>query len=404
MNRSVRAIERFFQQRYDKDAIFLPSGRLALYLVFREWLRPGDRLLLSPVNDDVVLFTALAAGLVPVIAPLDPRTGNLDVGAVDEATWKSVAAVMTTNLYGIPDRIDRLGSVCQRYGVLLIEDACQALDTRVGKRLVGSFSSVAVFSLSKHVEGVGGVLAFSDTQRRTSLSDRAKQEIMRPSFPSALRAALKSSLRQIADRTKTLQRFRTLRRQFVLEKPIRDGHRMSYSGDEVREAQRQGLALANFDKWLGTDNPDYRTACFGWKIVSTVHQLERFDDNRRLRLEGCRTLLKLGLTPPDMQIPPDSALFRVPLFVRNRERMRHQLLASKNMRAGISVGLDYIYDPPLDTYISSELAPKLPSPAGSALWSQNVLPVNPLHADYFLRLLYDISPLEPVVPSRERVA
>ena len=66
MSDEVRAIEEFFARRYGPQALYLPSGRLALYLALREWLRLGDRVLMSPVNDDVVFFTVLAAGLVPV--------------------------------------------------------------------------------------------------------------------------------------------------------------------------------------------------------------------------------------------------------------------------------------------------------------------------------------------------
>ena len=137
MRHSAEGIERFFAQRYGREAVYLPSGRLALYLAFKEYLKPGDRLLMSPVDDDVVFFTVLAAGLLPVLGPLDPRTGNLDPEGVDEATWKTLSAVMTTNLYGITDRMDRWVESCQRHQVLLIEDACQALDSRLGNRRVG---------------------------------------------------------------------------------------------------------------------------------------------------------------------------------------------------------------------------------------------------------------------------
>src|SRR5207248_6047829 len=72
MTAEARAIEDFFRRRYGREALYLPSGRVALYLAFREWLRPGDRVLMSPINDDVVFFVVLAAGLVPVLGPVDP--------------------------------------------------------------------------------------------------------------------------------------------------------------------------------------------------------------------------------------------------------------------------------------------------------------------------------------------
>jgi hypothetical protein len=79
----------------------VPSGRVARYLAFRTWLSPGDRMLMSPLNDDVVFFTALAAGLRSVMAPV-------------------------------------------------------SLATEVESRPIGSFGDAAAFSMSKHVAGAGG--------------------------------------------------------------------------------------------------------------------------------------------------------------------------------------------------------------------------------------------------------
>src|SRR5207248_9705246 len=104
------------RRRYGGDALVLPSGRLALYIAFRESLAPGDRILMSPVNDDVVFFTVLAAGLVPVLGPIDPDPGNLDPKALDDATRSRLRAVLTTSLCGIPDAMEALGDRCRRPG------------------------------------------------------------------------------------------------------------------------------------------------------------------------------------------------------------------------------------------------------------------------------------------------
>src|SRR5205814_7675271 len=80
MGDEARVIEEFFLRRYGRHALYLPSGRLALYLAFRQWLRPGDRVLMSPLTDDVVFFTVLAAELVPVLGPVDPRSEERRVG------------------------------------------------------------------------------------------------------------------------------------------------------------------------------------------------------------------------------------------------------------------------------------------------------------------------------------
>lgn len=386
MIRAAQKIEDFFRHRYGKEAMFLPSGRLGLYLVFREWLRPGQRLLMSPANDDVVFFTVLAAGLIPVVGPLDPRTGNLDPASVSEATWRSVSAVMTTNLYGIPDQMQQLAEICRRQDILLIEDACQALDSHFGGQRIGEFSSVAVFSLSKHIGGVGGVLAFSDAERRSSLLSRSQTETLHRSLPVILDDTVRPILRSLATTTGTLGALRRVKHRFFRPKRERPLHRMEYVLEQVLEASQAGFGLERFDRWVGIDNANYRTAPPIRAVASTLQQLENFDENRRTRIDGARRLLALGLTPPDLPVPEDSALFRVPLFVRDREEVL-QRFAERHF------SLDYIYDPPLDVYASQQLAEKIPSPVEAERWSRDVLPVDPMHADRFLYLLKELPAL-----------
>jgi len=391
MTRAAQKIEDFFRNRYGKDAMFLPSGRLGLYLAFREWMRPGQRLLMSPVNDDVVFFTVLAAGLIPVLGPLDPRTGNLAPDSVSEAVWRSVSAVMTTNLYGIPDHMQCLAEICRRRDIMLIEDACQALDSHFAGQRIGEFSSVAVFSLSKHIEGVGGVLAFSEAERRPSLLSRAQTETLHRSLPAILEDAIRPVFRSLAKTTGSLGALRRVKHRFFPLRRERPHHRMDYTLEQVLEASQAGAGLERFDRWVGIDNANYRTMPPDRAVASTLEQLEHFDENRQRRIEGAGRLLALGLTPPDVPIAEDSALFRVPLFVRDREEvLRH--FAERHF------SLDYIYEPPLDVYAAPQLAGKIPSPVEVEHWSRNVLPVDPLHASRFLELLKELPEIVSGLP------
>ena len=380
MTDPVHGIEEFFRRRYDREALYVPSGRLALYLTFREWLRPGDRILVSPINDDVVFFTVLAAGLVPVLGPLDRATGNLDPSAVDDVTWSGLKAVMTTNLYGVPDRMDLLDERCRRHGVLLIEDACQALDSRFGDHRIGQISPVAAFSLTKHVDGVGGVLCFSEGNRRLSLARRAESEIHRRSVTRRARDGVRLLFRDAADRTRARRRLSALRHRIHPAEPERQGHRMPYDLAQVLRARDEGGGLDQFNRWVRVDNPNYRTEPLSREISRTLAQLTCFEDNRRRRLEGARQLLSLGFTPSSLRGVADTALFRVPLFVRQRDQVLGHF-------AGRGLHLDYVYDPPLDLYAAPALAERIPSSAPALAWSRDVLPVDPLRADQFLSIM-----------------
>jgi hypothetical protein len=57
--------------------------------------------------------------------------------------------------------------------------------------------------------------------------------------------------------------------------------------------------------------------------------------------------------------------------------------------------VEYIYDPPLDIYVPLQLAGRIPSPSETIHWSRDVLPIDPLQADDFLKLLNESPPLIP---------
>lgn len=62
--------------RPGRECLYVPSCRLGLYVALRHWCEPGGKILMSPVNDDVILFVVLAAGLRPVQTPLSAADGS----------------------------------------------------------------------------------------------------------------------------------------------------------------------------------------------------------------------------------------------------------------------------------------------------------------------------------------
>lgn len=397
MSRSdpARAIEEFFRQRYGREALYVPSGRAALYLALREWLRPGDRLLMSPVNDDVVFFVVLAAGLVPVLGPIDPRTGNLDPTAIADSTWPALRGVLTTNLYGIPDHMTVLAERCRRHGLVLLEDAAHAIDSHCDGRRIGQFGDAAAYSMHKHLGVVGGILTFAEPGRRAALERLAAQEVRDRPLHDAIALRARAFLSGFA-RTWPGSWLARLRQRLIARPPERSGHRMSYELADVRRRHHQGAGLDRFDRWVRVDNHSYRIWPLRYTRQTTLRRLATFEDNRRRRLAGAARLVESGLVSPAVSLPSDTALFRVPLFVRNREQVR-DYLAERGMK------IDCIYDPPLDVYAPG-VTERLGAPHRAAPWSRDVLPVNPILADRFLALVAESGngpqPVTQALPSQ----
>jgi hypothetical protein len=380
-----RDIEAVLSDRTGRECLFVPSGRLALYLAFRTLLAPGDRLLMSPVTDDVVFFVALAAGLRPVIAPLSRRDGNIEPDAVEDATWSDVAGVLTTNLYGLPDPMAALQSRCRRHGVLLIEDAAHAIQSDCDGRPIGAFGDAAAFSLAKHVGGVGGILAFTDPARRPELL-RLRDEITVPR-PVVRRAgeAARPTVRSVLG---ALQLRRPiLRSREMLGLVERSGHRMPLRAQALRAAGATAPGLDRFEPWVRFDLHGYRMGHPPSSLRRTLARLRGLDLDPRL--EGVLRLQAHEAVAPAVADRPPQPLFRVPLLVENRDTLVADL-----RRRGIYV--DYIYDPPLDDYATKDFAEPSPQQEAAGWWARHVLPVDPLDAG---RVLAAAGPrLQPAAP------
>lgn len=145
-----KRLEDAMRDRLGRECVYVPSCRFGLFVALRHWCPPGGRVLMSPVNDDVIFFVVLAAGLRPVQAPLNPFDASIDIDAVPDETWGSLSAVLTTNLYGNPDPAPELRERCDALGIPLFEDGAHAIGSEVGGRPVGAWGDASVFSLSKH--------------------------------------------------------------------------------------------------------------------------------------------------------------------------------------------------------------------------------------------------------------
>ncbi|QQM41533.1 DegT/DnrJ/EryC1/StrS family aminotransferase [Streptomyces liliifuscus] len=363
-------------RRLGRECVYTPSARLALYLALRRWCRPGGRVLMSPVNDDVILFVVLAAGLRPVMAPVSVWDGNIDPAAVPESTWRGVDAVLTTNLYGMPDRVVELRLRCEELGIPLIEDAAHAIGTHLDGRPIGTFGTAAAFSLSKHVAAMaGGFLVVEDARTRREL------ELLRDDLlvPGRLAGDLATALRPLARsavRGLHLVRpaWRTMQRLGLLE---RDDFRMALHAPRLSASALRAPSLTAYEPWIRVDLHDFRTR-HGTLVRGQLKlRMALLDENLTRRRAGVSVLSGTAWASPALR---DRAarggplpLFRVPLLVHNRDALVQRLV-----NHGVVAG--YIYDPPLDDYAGAEFVEPSPDPSSARWFASHVLPADPLQA------------------------
>jgi DegT/DnrJ/EryC1/StrS aminotransferase family len=385
---SERQIESEFHELTGRECLCVPSGRLALWLAMRCWLRPGDRLLMSPVTDDVVFFTALAAGLRPVMAPVSACDGNIDPRAVPDETWPRLGGVLTTNLYGLPDRVVDLRGRCARLGIPLLEDAAHAVQTEVDGQPIGTFGTASVFSLSKHVAARGGgILAFADSTRRPEL-ELLRAQVTRPR--GLRRQVLDVVLPPAEELVHALRLVRPVRHaRRVLRLVERTAHRMPLRPHHLEAAIAAAPDLDRFDRWVRVDLHDYRMSPRSFQLRRVHNRLAAARGERARRIEGVRRLGALEAAAPAVRECAPRSLFRVPLLIEDRDRVVGEL-----ERHGIGTG--YLYDPPLDDYAWPFAEPS-PAPMAARWWGEHVLPVDPLDAGRVLGAMKGAR-LTPAIP------
>jgi perosamine synthetase len=155
------------------------SGTAGLHLCMRlAHLGPGDEVITSPYSFVASANCFLYEGATPVFADIDPRTYNLDPDAVAAAITPRTKAIVTVDIYGYPAEYDALIPLCEDNGIVLIEDACEALGARYKGQKIGSLPHPAVFAFYPNKQmttGEGGAVATHAEEEHDLISSLRNQ-------------------------------------------------------------------------------------------------------------------------------------------------------------------------------------------------------------------------------------
>ena len=145
-----------------KQAIGVNSGTDALFLTMKAvGIGPGDEVVTVP-NSFIATAAAIAnTGARPVFVDAGDDY-NINPDLIEEAITPRTRAILPVHLTGNPADMPRIMDIAHRYGLLVIEDACQAVSASINGKPVGSFGVSGCFSLhplkNLNVWGDGGVV------------------------------------------------------------------------------------------------------------------------------------------------------------------------------------------------------------------------------------------------------
>lgn len=132
-------------------------------------IRPGDEVIGVAAGFPTTVNPILQFGAVPVFVDVDLATHNIDVTQLEAARSPKTKAVMLAHALGNPFNLDAITAFCQKHGLWLVEDCCDALGATYRGRPVGSFGDIATLSFypAHHITmGEGGAVFMRDPELR----------------------------------------------------------------------------------------------------------------------------------------------------------------------------------------------------------------------------------------------
>ncbi len=162
----VKAFEEAFAEMCGaKYAIATSSGTTALHAALLALkIGPGDEVITTPFTFIASANSVLYTGAKPVFVDIDPATFNINPRLIEAAITPKTRAILPVHLFGLSSDMDPILALAKKYGLLVIEDACQSHGAGYKGQRVGSFGT-GTFSLypTKNITSAeGGMITTND--------------------------------------------------------------------------------------------------------------------------------------------------------------------------------------------------------------------------------------------------
>src|ERR1700736_4385930 len=165
----VQAFERALAEYIGVEhAIATSSGTAALHIIVRALgIGPGDEILVPSFTFAATVNVLLYEGATPVFVDIEDETFNMDPDDVRRKITARTKGIMVVDAFGHPAEWDSILEIAQRYGLLVIDDSCEALGAEYKGRKIGQFGDAAAFAFYPNKQittGEGGVVVTNDAE------------------------------------------------------------------------------------------------------------------------------------------------------------------------------------------------------------------------------------------------
>ena len=151
-----------------KHSVFVNSGASAneLTMLALKYMFPeGGEIIVPPLTWISDINSVLFANFEPVFVDINFNNLSFDLDELEKKITDNTKAIFITNVLGLNALSKKLLDICEKNGILLIEDVCESHGSTFGKDKLGSigFASNFSFYFAHHMSTIeGGMVCTND--------------------------------------------------------------------------------------------------------------------------------------------------------------------------------------------------------------------------------------------------
>ena len=157
-----------------RHAVAVGSCTAALHLALvAAGLGEGDEVITTPLTFAATANAIVHSGATPVFADVRHDSMNIDPEQVEKRISPRTRAILPVHLAGRPCEMDALRTIARRRGLMLIEDAAHAIESRYRGGKIGALGNAGCFSfyVTKNLTTIEGGMLCTDED---AIADKAR--------------------------------------------------------------------------------------------------------------------------------------------------------------------------------------------------------------------------------------